>query len=254
MTEYLGKGKLTELSFGQRDEKNLLFIGVCVGVKFYILIFDCSVTLPRAWHRDHTCWVRRGHHRTRRWGTSNTSMASICLYLLLCKSLVDSVPRPKSRHADQHLLVLQVSALLSGDQKDLEMEFGRFGRTLGCSAPCSLLSREQLTRRNCALLRGAHCCVDLINLPNNVSVERQNLCWRSAVWLLVDARLKVYKLHRESCGLREKLWIWRDWGCSVSPEWCYCQTGIWRCGCCKQVRSTETQVSLPMWTVLLGCK
>lgn len=162
--------------------------------------------------------------------------------------------RHKSRHADQHLLVLQVSALLSGDQKDLEMEFGRFGRTLGCSAPCSLLSREQLTRRNCGLLRGAHCCVDLINLPNNVSVERQNLCWRSAVWLLVDARLKVYKLHRESCGLREKLWIWRDWGCSVSPEWCYCQTGIWRCGCCKQVRSTETQVSLPMWTVLLGCK
>lgn len=134
--------------------------------------------------------------------------------------------RHKSRHADQHLLVPQVSALLSGNQKDLEMEFGCFAVPLGRSAPWILLSRKQL-RRNWAPLRGAHYCVDLINL---LYVERQKVYVKEALlestvreaWLLVDARLRGCRLHWGSCGIKEMLWIWRDQGCSVSPQWCYC--------------------------------
>lgn len=102
--------------------------------------------------------------------------------------------RHKSWHADQHLLVLLVSALLSETQKDLEMEFGCFGETFGCSAPWILPSRKQLTTRNCAPLGGTHCCVDLTKFPDSVSVERQNVCW-STVQLLVDTRLRACKLH-----------------------------------------------------------
>lgn len=120
------------------------------------------------------------------------------------------------------------------NQKGLEMKFGCFAGPLGCSAPWTPLSRKQLRRGNCSPLRDAHCSVDLIN-----SLERKSVCWRSTVQLLVDARLRACKLHRESCGLKEMLGIWREQGCSVSPEWCYCQTGIWRCGHCKWARGTE---------------
>lgn len=70
---------------------------------------------------------------------------------LLGRSLVDSVPqiwcRHKSRNADQHLAVPLVSALLSGNQKELQMEFGCFGRTPGYSALLwILLSRKQLKK------------------------------------------------------------------------------------------------------------
>lgn len=124
------------------------------------------------------------------------------------------------------------------NQKGLEMKFGCFAGPLGCSAQWTLLSRKQLRRRNCSPLRDAHCSVDLINL---LSVERQSVCWRSSVQLLVDARLRACKLHGESCGLKEVLWIWREQGCSISPDWCDCQTRIWRCGHYKWVRGTETK-------------
>lgn len=74
---------------------------------------------------------------------------------------------------------------------------------------------------------------------------------------LDEARLRAYKVAWVDCGLKEKLWIWRDQGCSISPEWLDCRTWGWRCGCCNSQRSrnqVKSHGSLPRGAALLSCK